>query len=146
MSVLDFEQLAVVHLAATGFMVGLIWTIHVVHYPLFAFVPEPYQPFQGEHMKRISRLLVAPWGIEVLSALGLFLLADNGAQRFWSLVGGALVVAIVGVTGLLAAPAHGRLLERFDEGELRTLLRVDLVRTLLWTARGVVAIVLVFLD
>ncbi len=145
MGLFDFEQLAVIHLAATGFMVGLIWTIHVLHYPLFAFVPEPYQPFQSEHMKRISRLLIVPWGIEVLTALGLFLLADAGAQRAWSLVGGALVVAIVGVTGLLAAPAHGRLLERFDEDELRSLLRVDLVRTLLWTARGAVAIVLVFL-
>lgn len=140
----DFEQLAVIHLAATGFMVGLIWTIHAVHYPLFAFVPEPYEPFQGEHMKRISRLLVIPWGIEVASALGLLLLADGGRQRSWSLVGGALVVAIVVVTGLLAAPAHGRLLERFDAAEHRSLMRIDLARTLLWTARGAVAIALVY--
>lgn len=129
-----------VHLLATGFMVGLIWTIHVVHYPLFALVPEPYEPFQSEHMRRITKLLVIPWGVEVFTALGLFLTADTDGQRLWALVGGALVVAIVAVTGLLAAPAHGRLLEHFDAEEHRRLMRVDRVRTLLWTARGAVAI------
>ena len=144
MSFLDFEQLAVLHLLATGFMVGLIWTIHVVHYPLFAFVPEPYEPFQSEHMRRITRLLVVPWGLEVFTALGLFLTADTVSQRSWSLAGGGLVVAIVAVTGLLAAPAHGRLLERFDEHEHRTLMRVDLLRTMLWTLRGAIACIIAF--
>lgn len=135
-----FEQLAIIHLVATGFMVGLIWTIHVVHYPLFAFVPEPYEPFQAEHMTRITKLLVLPWGVEVFTALGLFLTAEPGGQRVLSLLGGALVVVIVAVTGLLAAPAHGRLLNRFDAGEHQRLMRVDLLRTLLWTARGAVAV------
>lgn len=137
---LDFEQLALLHLLATGFMVGLIWTIHAVHYPLFAFVPEPYAPFQSEHMRRITLLLLVPWGLEVFSAFGLVLLADEGTERTLALVGGGLVVAIVAVTGLLAAPAHGRLLERFDADEHRSLMRVDLFRTLLWSARGVVAL------
>lgn len=144
MSFLDFEQLAVIHLLATGFMVGLIWTIHVVHYPLFALVPEPYEPFQAEHMRRITRLLFIPWGVEVFSALGLFLTARSDGERTWSLIGGGLVVLIVAVTGLLAAPAHGRLLERFDQTQHRTLMRVDLIRTLLWTARGFVASAIVW--
>lgn len=125
-------------------MVGLIWTIHAVHYPLFAFVPEPYEPFQSEHMRLITRLLLVPWGIEVFTALGLFLTADTAEQRAWSLVGGVLVVLIVAVTGLLAAPAHGRLLQRFDAEEHRSLMRVDLLRTLLWSARGLVAVVIGF--
>jgi len=139
-----FETLVIIHLVATGFMVGLIWTIHAVHYPLFAFVAEPYAPFQSEHMRRITMLLVVPWGAETLSAFGLLLTADTNAQRNWSLIGGGLVVAIVAVTGLLAAPAHGRLLERFDEEEHRRLMSVDLVRTLLWTARGIVACIIAF--
>lgn len=145
MDLLEFEHLALVHLLATGFMVGLIWTIHAVHYPLFALVPEPYEPFQREHMRRITWLLVLPWGLEVVTALGLVLVADTGAQRAWALVGAALVVAIVAVTGGLAAPAHGRLLEHFDRAEHRHLMRVDLLRTLLWTARGVVALAIAWI-
>lgn len=122
-------------------MVGLIWTIHVVHYPLFALVPEPYEPYQAEHMRRITRLLVVPWGLEVCTAIGLVLTAQSSEQRFWSLVGVALVVAVLGVTGLLAAPAHGRLVRGFDAGLHRRLMRIDLLRTMLWTARGMVSLV-----
>ena len=41
------------HLAASLFMVGLIWTIQYVHYSLFAYVGETtYVSFQGEHVEQ----------------------------------------------------------------------------------------------
>lgn len=132
---MSVELLAVIHLAATGFMAGLIWTIHVVHYPLFALVNEPYRPFQEAHMTRITGLLLVPWGVEVLSAGALVLAAPAGSARVLALVGGALVVVIVGLTGLGAAPIHGRLVERFDPDELGRLLRVDRLRVVAWTVR-----------
>lgn len=135
----SFDTIAVVHLAATGFMVGLIWTIHVVHYPLFSLVNEPYRPFQEAHMSRITALLVVPWGIECLSAAALVMTADAGSQRSLSLAGLALVVAVVVVTGLGAAPIHGKLVDAYDDTLHRRLMRVDLVRALLWTARLVPA-------
>lgn len=146
LTTMSFESLAVVHLAATGFMVGLIWTIHVVHYPLFALVNEPYQPFQEAHMARITGLLVVPWGIEVLSAVALVLVAPSGTASALALGGLALIAVLVGLTGLGAAPIHGRLVERFDEALHRRLLRVDRVRAILWTARLGLAGWLVLLD
>ena len=132
---MSFESLALVHLAATGFMAGLIWTIHVVHYPLFALVNDPYRPFQEAHMARITGLLVVPWGLEVLSAAGLLVVADAGSERALAVTGVVLLVAIVALTGLGAAPIHGRLVDRFDADLHRRLLRVDRVRVGLWTAR-----------
>ena len=132
---MSFESLALVHLAATGFMAGLIWTIHVVHYPLFALVNDPYRPFQEAHMARITGLLVVPWGLEVLSAAGLLVVADAGSGRALAVTGVVLLVAIVALTGLGAAPIHGRLVDRFDADLHRRLLRVDRVRVGLWTAR-----------
>ena len=145
MHVFDFENLAIAHLLATGFMAGLIWTIHAVHYPLFAHVPEPYAPFQKEHMRRISLLLAVPWAVEILTAFGLFLTAETTEQRTWAFIGGVLIVLILGVTGLFAAPAHGKLLSQFDVDKHRHLMRVDLLRTMLWTVRSVVAVVLIVL-
>lgn len=145
MGFFDFENLAIVHLLATGFMAGLIWTIHVVHYPLFALVPEPYEPFQREHMRRISLLLAVPWTVEILAALGLFLAAETPEQRAWAFVGGALIVLIVAVTGLFAAPAHGELLRHFDVNKHRHLMRADLWRTVLWSLRSGIAVVLIVL-
>lgn len=140
--VLTFETLAIVHLAATGFMVGLIWTIHVVHYPLFALVNEPYRPFQEAHMARITALLVVPWGIEVISAALLVLAAPAGSATAIALAGMGLIGVLVAITGLGAAPIHGRLVERFDADLHRRLLRVDRVRALLWTVRLAPAVAL----
>lgn len=140
-----YEPLTVAHLTATGFMAGLIWTVHVVHYPLFALVNEPYRPFQEAHMRRITALLVLPWGAETLCAFALVPTAPGGTARILALVGAGLVAAIAGVTAFGAAPTHGRLVERFDAGQHRRLLRVDAVRTILWTIRLAVAMWLVLL-
>jgi hypothetical protein len=139
-----WSAIILVHLAATWFMVGLIWTIHAVHYPLFAHVGTPYRPFQELHMRLISRLLAVPWAIEVLAAATLVVAAPAGTDRLLAVVGGVLVAAILAVTALWAAPCHGRLLDAFDPGCHRSLLRADLVRTVLWSARGALAAALVW--
>jgi len=106
------RTLIVVHCAATLFMVGLIWTIHYVHYPLFAYVGETtYVDFQDAHVERIGRLLFAPWLIEavtlagvlagivaqiaILCTLGILLfmpLWDKRNQNIWDKVSGTYVV------------------------------------------------------
>ena len=54
-----------VHALSTWFMVGMIWTIQIVHYPLFAFVgSETYEDFQAKHVEVIGVLLVVPWLVE----------------------------------------------------------------------------------
>ena len=139
--------LTLVHFAATWMMTGLIWTIHVVHYPLFDKVGEAtYEAFQTEHMRRISQLLLVPWGVESLTALALVVAAPTARLRVLAIMGLVLVGAILLVTGLGAAPIHGRLVDGFDAGEHRRLLQVDLVRTLMWTVRGLLAGVIVWLT
>lgn len=136
---MTFERLAVVHLAATGFMAGLIWTVHVVHYPLFSLVNEPYRPFQEAHMTRITGLLVVPWAAEALTALGLVFAAGTTMQRTLAITGLALLAVVVLVTAFGAAPIHGQLVDTFDADLHRRLLRVDLVRTVVWTGRLLLA-------
>ena len=66
----NLRPLIVVHAAASMFMVGLIWTIHYVHYPLFAYVGEStYVSFQAAHVERIGRLLFVPWLTEGITCL-----------------------------------------------------------------------------
>ncbi len=131
-----WAALVLAHLAATGAMVGLMWTIHFVHYPLFGLVgAERYGEFQSEHMRRITGVLVVPWGAETLTAVGLVVAAPTDGLRALAVAGLVAVGAVLGLTGLLAAPAHGRLLDGFDEAVHRRLLAVDLVRTAVWTLR-----------
>lgn len=135
------------HLGFTGIMTGLIWMVHMVHYPLFAHVgPENYQTYQSEHMRRISVLLAVPWVGEVSLGGLIFLLAPNSTLRVVALVAGILQVVIAVVTGFVAAPAHGRLLDGFNADELQGLLRANLVRSILWTIRLGFAVAIVWLS
>lgn len=71
----------IAYLASTLFMVGLIWTIHYVHYPLFAHVGEStYVAFQSEHVNRIGKLLLLSWPTEGLTLLAILVLAFLGQR------------------------------------------------------------------
>lgn len=135
--------LSIAHLVSTMFMVGLIWTIHFVHYPLFAFVGDAeYAAFQAEHVERIGRLLLVPWAIEGLCIAALLALVVRAECRYLVvpvILGSACMAMILGISGFLSAPAHGKLADGFDASVHSDLMLADLIRTLAWTVRGAVA-------
>ncbi|GDX25926.1 hypothetical protein LBMAG12_03000 [Actinomycetes bacterium] len=128
-------------------MVGLIWTIHVVHYPLFAYVGEStYIPFQAEHVNRIGKLLLLPWLTEGVTLLGLLLLAFLGKHQNLRLPvflnGIGMAIALV-ISGVWSAPAHGELSDGFIQSVHDRLMTANLARTLAWTLCGISAVWLV---
>ena len=135
-----------VHVAATMAMVGLMWTVHAVHYPLFAEVgPENYPAYQSGHIDRIGAVLVLPWGLEGASIVALLVIGWQHPIRRLAIAGAALMALILFVTMIWAAPVHGELLDGFDAAQHDTLMRANLARTLLWTVRGGVAIAMVWM-
>lgn len=125
-------------------MVGMIWTIHLVHYPLFAEVgPESYMSFQAEHVARIGRLLLLPWLVEGVSLLALLWFVLVGRRRDIAIpvIVSAVAMAIVLViSGFWSAPAHGDLADGFDAAVHDRLMTANFVRALAWSARGVCAV------
>ena len=141
------RTLIVVHCAATLFMVGLIWTIHYVHYPLFAYVGETtYVDFQDAHVERIGRLLFAPWLIEAVTLAGVLALAFLGGLktlRVPAIVNGAAMAVVLVISGFWSAPAHGKLADGFDSSVHQQLMTANLIRSLAWSICGICAIWLV---
>jgi hypothetical protein len=135
---------AVVHAAAAWFMVGMIWTIHLVHYPLFADVGEAtYEAFQSEHVERIGTLLLVPWAVEgamVLALLWFACVAGRRDLRIPALVGAVAMAAVLAISAFWSAPAHGDLADGFDAAVHDRLMTANLIRTLAWTVRGAVAV------
>jgi len=146
----NLRTLLVIHLAATLFMVGLIWTIHYVHYPLFAYVGEStYVSFQAEHVARIGKLLFVPWlteGITLLGILALALLGGRKELRVPAVINGAAMAVVLVISGFWSAPTHAKLADGFDKSLLDQLMTVNLIRTLAWTVCGVCAIWIVLSD
>ncbi len=140
----NLRPLIVVHSAATMFMVGLIWTIHYVHYPLFAYVGEStYVSFQAAHVERIGRLLFVPWLTEGITLIGILLLAFLGDRKAWrvpAVINGAAMAIVLVISGFWSAPAHAKLADGFDKSVHDQLMTANLIRTLAWTVCGVCAV------
>ena len=125
-------------------MVGLIWTIHTVHYPLFAHVGEStYVAFQSQHVDRIGKLLFLPWLTEGITLLAILVLVFFGNQRNLRLPaflnGVGMAIALI-ISGFWSAPAHGDLADGFNAAVHDRLMTANLVRSLAWTLCGVCAI------
>lgn len=122
---------------------GFQWTVHVVVYRQFSAVPAGAFPaYERLHQQRISRV-VGP----LFAALGItagWLIIDRpaGVPAWTAVAAAAMVALILLVTGLGAVPLHGRLSQSWDDGVYRSLLRIDLARTLLASMNLVLAAVL----
>ena len=140
------RALVISHFAATWFMVGLIWTIHYVHYPLFAEVGDAtYVAFQSEHVERIGRILFAPWLTEGATLLGILWLAFLGPRRdlrVAATINSAGMAIVLLISGFWSAPAHGDLADGFDAAIHDRLMNANLVRTLAWTVCGIATTVI----
>jgi hypothetical protein len=134
-----------VHALATWFLIGLIWTIHVVHYPLFAEVgPDNYTAFQRAHVARIGPLLALPWITEGITTLGLLVLARSRRERLLVGIACAAAAGVLLISGFASAPAHGELADGFDQQVHGRLMDWNLLRALLWTAKGAIGAALLW--
>ena len=125
-------------------MVGLIWTIHYVHYALFDKVGEAnFVTYENAHVDRIGKLLLVPWLTEGVTLLGILVVAFIGQRRELRLptaINALGMAVVLAVSGFWSAPAHGKLMKGFDHHVYHRLMNADLVRTFAWTTCGVAAI------
>jgi len=129
----------VANLTVAAALAGLIATIQLVQYPLFALVGAHEWPHYGaEHRRRITWLAGPLMLANVVLAVAL--LADSSALHVLNacFAGGAFAL-----TGLVFAPMHGRIENRASESAVRLLVRTNWLRTAMWSAQVVVAIAIV---
>ncbi len=131
--------LFVANLACAWFLAGLIWTIQVVHYPLFSRVGrEGFAAYEQAHSGMITPL-VGPVMLAELAAAALLVAARPRAVPAWA---AWTLLALVGViwasTFLVQVPAHGTLARGFDEAAHARLVGSNWIRTAAWTARALI--------
>ena len=121
-------------------MAGIIWYVQVVHYPLFLEVgAEVWFPYHLDHERRTG-WVVAPLMIcELGSAAALVIIGSYGPL---AVIGLVLAAVTWIVTFSLAVPLHRRLNQERDEAAMRRLVNINWLRTVAWTAHGVIARVL----
>ena len=120
-------------LAISWLLVGLILTVHFIHYPSFRYADTQWAAAHQFHTGAIS-LLVGPLMVVEL-ALALWVAQKMQWQASYLLPLG-IVVLIWGNTFLQAVPLHNALAAGHDLRKIDQLVRVDGIRTVLWVIKA----------
>ncbi|MBD3401289.1 hypothetical protein GF420_00215 [candidate division GN15 bacterium] len=135
-----------IHCLATLSMLAVIWFVQIVHYPLMLHAgTERFTAYMEQHRRRISYIVVPLMVIE-LGTGGWLVAGDVDYIRpFTAWLGLALLLAIWLTTFTIQVPLHRRLALGYDRAVLERLISTNWVRTILWSCRGVMLVV-VMLD
>lgn len=138
------RNIALAQFASTWFLVGLMWTIHFIHYALFPKVGVGnFVVYETAHVDRIGKLLLVPWLTEGLTLLAILAIAFVGRRRelrVATVINASGLAIVLAISGFWSAPAHGKLMKGFDHDIYHRLMAADMVRTCAWTVCGIASV------
>ncbi len=129
------------HVAATWLMIGLVWFVQVVHYPLFGEVgSSKFVTYEQRHTSRTSWVVGPPMLVEAATSVLLLWRRPPGIPLWQVWLGAALLAGVWLSTALLQVPCHSLLSKRFDVAALKHLVATNWIRTTAWSARGILVL------
>lgn len=138
------ELFLLLQVGATLFMVGLIWFVQIVHYPLFGRVGrEGFADYSVAHSRLTGLVVGPPMLVEAATAVLLVVRPPEGVPYLLPLLGLVLLAVVWLSTALLQSPQHGVLGSGFVPASHRFLVASNWVRTVCWTARGILVLLMI---
>ncbi len=136
----DFAKIVLnAQVVSTLAMLGVIWFVQIVHYPLFGKVGQAdFTIYEAEH-QRLTTYVVAPLMlVELFTAVALFWLAPKSVSM--TLVGAniGLIALIWASTFFWQVPLHVKLAEQFSEAAHMQLVHSNWLRTIAWSVRAAI--------
>ena len=126
-----------VHDAVTWYMVGVIWLVQLVQYPMFEFLDRATFTRSHAFHSAATGLVVGPPMLVELALAAAILWRRVTAP---ALSGFGLVLFLWALTFFVLIPLHTRLgSEGFTPAVHQALVRWNWLRTFSWTARGLIA-------
>lgn len=131
------DLVLLINLLSTWTMVGVIWFVQVVHYPLLSVVPvESAASVAVEHQRRTGWVVGAPMALEGVTTLALLVMVPEGVAWFVPWLAGIPLAVALGATIFLSVPRHERMAREPDAQVGNELVSTNWVRTIAWTVRG----------
>ena len=133
------DLVLLINLLSTWTMVGVIWFVQVVHYPLLSVVPvQSAASVAVEHQRRTGWVVGAPMTLEGVTTLALLVLVPEGVAWFVPWLAGIPLAVALGATIFLSVPRHERMAREPDAQVGKELVSTNWVRTIAWTLRGLI--------
>jgi len=127
------------HIFATFFMTGVIWFVQIVHYPLFSKVGQPeFFSYHAQHIRRVSYIVLPAMIVELMTGIYLMWIAKTVD---WYVSIGLLGLIWIS-TFFIQVPCHQKLEKGFEKSVWQRLVYSNLIRTILWTIRAAVFILI----
>lgn len=127
--------------ASTLYMMGVILTVQLVHYPLMKWVePAHFRDFHAAHSRQMTGVVLLPMVVELGTSGWLALQSLSGVPRWLLWAGLALAALTWAATFFVSVPLHGTLSDGFDTGVHQALVRTNWIRTVLWILHGIVVL------
>ena len=115
-------------------MVGVIWVIQLVHYPSFHFINKnDYKQFQDFHMKRITYVVMPTMLVEVIT--GAYLIISDLEGEIIFLTSMILLGLIWLQTAIFFSRVHQRLTLGYQKSLVNSLVKMNWARTVMWSGR-----------
>lgn len=141
---LELIFFTLLQLVITWMMVGMIWFIQIVHYPLYKKIKEGFVEYERSHIRKASMLIGPFMLVEAISAIILLKMVPEGVLAKFAASNLILLILIWFSTSLLQISQHQKLRVRFSKKILQGLIRSNWIRTLLWTTKGCVMVVMIY--
>lgn len=139
------KTLFLLQLVSTFYMLGLIWFVQIVHYPLFALVGRGgFTRYQQAHQLRTTFAVGPMMLTEAATTVAIVYWPPPGMGPAFTWTGVGLLLVVWLSTAVLQVPRHHVLASRFAPRQIRGLVISNWVRTITWTGRGVLLLVYLF--
>lgn len=137
------DVVLLLNVVSTFTMVGVIWFVQVVHYPLLSVVPvESASTVAVDHQRRTGWVVMVPMTVEGFTTLGLLKWVPDGVAWWVPWLNGVFLAVALGCTVFLSVPRHARMAAQPDASVGRELVVTNWPRTVAWSARGIVLVLM----
>ena len=138
------DAVLIANLVASCVMTGVIWFVQHVHYPLLAQVEMGQAvTVAEEHQRRTGHVVALPMAVEGLTTLALLAQQPAGVTWFLPWIGSIVLAIALGCTVVLSVPLHAKMATNPDARVGAKLVSTNWPRTLAWSLRAVVCVVMV---
>ncbi len=134
-------MLLLINLIVCLLLTGLIWTIQLVHYPLFLKIEEAsFIQYLNAHQKQITPLVAPLMIIELLCSIWLFFHLFK-THLIIAIIQVFLVLIIWLSTFLVQVPLHQKLIKAYNKKACQKLIDSNWLRTICWSLRAAVLLI-----
>lgn len=132
-----FTLFLFIHTLVTWMLIGIVWFVQVVHFPLYSYIKKGFHEYERSYLKRTGWLVGPLMLIEAISAIFLLSFASYTPIIQLAAVNLILLVLIWIMTFLFHMSEQGSLAIRFSKNMHEKLVSTNWGRTALWTLRGI---------